>query len=405
MRVYIGKGKAEGAIIAPLSKSYMHRYILGGLLSHEPVKIFCDRSRAFPKDVSLTLGAAASFSHEVSLLGDGLTLSKGEKSSSAPLDCGESGSTLRFIIPSLLLVNGRAELLLSDRLQNRGIGVYEELFASKGIVIKQKPGSIEIVGELPSGDYTFSGASSSQYATGLLMALPLADGDSHIHLLPPVNSANYIDMTLDVLKQFGIKIKREGNDFCIPGNQTYAGGEYVCEGDYSGAAFLEALNLFDGKVDVKGLNPDSLQGDRAYRKLFPLLANSHAEIDISNCIDLGPILFSVSAILHGAKFKGVQRLRIKESDRLSDMLSELSKIGVSYRMDGEDGVEIFPAKADDVPQGIVFHSHNDHRLAMALSVIATRFGAYIEQAEAVSKSFPSFFDDLKCLGIRVSNDG
>ena len=226
-------------------------------------------------------------------------------------------------------------------------------------------------------------------------------GDRVIHLIPPVESRPYIDMTLQVLKEFGISIKSEGNDLLVQGNQTYQARDYVVEGDYSNAAFLDAYTVLGGSVTVEGLREDSLQGDKVYRTLFETLCNENQVIDLTDCPDLGPVLMAVAAAKNGAVFTGAERLKMKESDRGAAMISELKKFGIKAYYQGEDIV---------VEKGIlqtpkeILDGYNDHRIVMALSLLLSLTGGSITDAQAVNKSYPHYFNEIKKLGIKVTLD-
>ena len=244
---------------------------------------------------------------------------------------------------------------------------------------------------------------SSQFITGLLYALPLKDKDSRIVFTTKVESASYIDLTLCAMKEFGVKVeKRNDGSLFIPGGQSYKAAHVVTEGDYSNAAFLDIYNIMGGDVKVKGLLNTSLQGDRVYRELFERLSKERAVIDISDCPDLGPILFVAAAMNHGALFTGTKRLKIKESDRGSVMCAELSKFGVKTKIE-ENSIEI--EKCELKVPGEAISGHNDHRIVMAFTTILSLTGGRLEGAEAVRKSFPDYFERIKELGIEVSEDG
>ena len=184
----------------------------------------------------------------------------------------------------------------------------------------------------------------------------------------------------------------------IPGAQTYRAADIRVEGDYSSAAFTDAFNVLGGEVTVEGLRTDSIQGDRAYKKHFEMLTRGVPTIHIGDCPDLGPILFAVAAAKNGGVFTGTRRLRIKESDRAQAMAQELKKFGTTVSV-YEDTVVIYPAEFHKPTQPLL--GHNDHRIVMALSVLLSLTGGVMEGAEAVSKSYPTFFDHLRSLGIEV----
>ncbi len=312
----------------------------------------------------------------------------------------ESGSTLRFIIPIAALSGAKCAISASDALLKRPLSVYEDIFREKELMLLKNGKIIHVDGPLPSGEYTMRGDVSSQFISGLLFALPLTDGDSVIKIKPPFESRSYVLLTLDALHSFGVNAYFEDElTIRIPGGQSYREGDFTVEGDYSGAAFIDALNLLSSRVEVLGLNPDSAQGDRIYKALFPLLSDGAPEIDISDCPDLGPILMTLAAALGGATLIGTARLKIKESDRAEVMAKELKKLGADITV-LENSVVI--KKAVLHPPTEPIQGHNDHRIVMSMAVLLTLLGGEIEGAEAVRKSYPAFFDDMKKLGIEVT---
>ena len=221
-----------------------------------------------------------------------------------------------------------------------------------------------------------------------------------MELTKPIVSRPYIDITLSALKTFGIAVEQpQDGIYKIAGNQVYRPREVTVEGDYSNAAALDALNLVGGNVNVTGLLSESKQGDRVYKDVFDTLKGGYTEVDISDCPDLGPIFFVAAALLHGARFVGTKRLRIKESDRVATMMEELAKCGVSMEAD-EDSVTVKSGglKAPAEP----INGHNDHRVVMAMSVLLTKLGGRICGAEAVRKSFPDFFTKIQAVGVEIN---
>ena len=198
---------------------------------------------------------------------------------------------------------------------------------------------------------------------------------------------------------FGVTVKwLDDNTLFIKGNQSYSPCEVTVEGDYSGSAFIDAFTVFGKDVTVSGLNPDSTQGDKIYKSFFEMLKKGVPTVHVGNCPDLGPILFAVAAAKHGGVFTGTRRLKIKESDRASAMAEELSKFGVSVTV-YDDKVVVYPISFRAPTEPLC--GHNDHRIVMALSVLLALTGGEIHGAEAISKSYPSFFEDLVSLGIKI----
>ena len=399
MKIRIEKGIARGTVCAPPSKSMAHRLLIcAGLSDGECIVHGISDS----EDMLATMDCLRALGMKCEKEGDTVRVSGIDiRKAAAPkqLNCRESGSTLRFFIPIALMTEKEAVLTGSGRLLERPLSVYEELFRQRGITFCKTEREIRICGSLKSGDFELDGNVSSQFATGILFALPLLEGDSRITLRPPVESRSYINMTLSALKLFGVEAGwQEENVLYIKGNQRYHAEEVFVEGDYSNAAFFEALNLLGGQVIIKNLRKDSLQGDRVYEELFEALKRPGAELDLSDCPDLGPVLFATAAAKQGGKFTGTSRLKIKESNRGEAMAEELRKFGVT--------AEVLENEVIVSGQGLrepkeVLDGHNDHRIVMSEAVLLTQTGGVIDGAEAVSKSFPDFFEKLASLGIEV----
>ena len=396
MIVKIFKSIPKGVLNAPSSKSYSHRYLIAAGLSKNTSTV---SGLYFSNDVMASLNCLSSFGCDYILNDDSVTFRNVETINKPQVfDCNESGSTLRFMIPIALTKYEDVTFKGSEKLISRGIGVYEKMFNETGIEVFKTNDSFRFVGKLKPGAYEIDGSISSQFVSGLLYALPLLDGDSKITLLPPVNSKNYIDMTLEVLEKYSIKIEKEDNALIIPGNQEYIAKDYEVEKDYSNSAFLEAFNYLGGNLKVLGLNPSSLQGDKIYQEYFELLSKGNVTLDISNCIDLGPVLFVFASLHHGATFTGTSRLKIKESDRALAMKEELAKVGVKLDI-YEDKVIVHKCALKEPKES--FNSHNDHRIVMAMSLFSTKFDVEINDAEAVSKSYPHYFKELEKVGVKI----
>ena len=398
MQVEIKAGHPRGTVAAPPSKSYAHRLLIGAALAAGESAL---QGIAMSQDVEATLRCLAALGAGYRLEGDALYVlgCGGKPAAKEPLLCGESGSTLRFLLPVALLGGGEIRFCGTERLMARGVGVYQEIFAPQGVDFCQKSDTLQVRGALKSGVYRPRGDVSSQFISGLLFALPLLAEDSRVEMQPPVESRAYIGLTLDVLRRCGISILPQGeNAFAVAGGQHYQGGCFSVEGDWSNAAFFYALNALGGEVQVTGLNPHSLQGDRLCVEMLAALEKPGAELDLSNCPDLGPVLFAVAAAKHGAGFYGTKRLAIKESDRVQAMMEELAKFGVDGVI-GENSVEISGGTFSPPCQPL--QGHNDHRIVMALSVLAAFTGGIIQGAEAVNKSFGGFFQALSQLGLEV----
>jgi 3-phosphoshikimate 1-carboxyvinyltransferase len=316
-----------------------------------------------------------------------------------PLRCRESGSTLRFFIPPALLCGRDVVLTGSETLLSRPLDVYRQLCEEKGFLFAREGQTLRIRGRLTGGVFPVPGNISSQFLTGLLFALPLTEEDSRISITTPIESKSYIDLTLQALQAFGVHAAwQDDRTIFIPGRQQYTARDMAVEGDYSGAAFYGAMNALDSDITIQGLSPDSLQGDRVYVQHLQSLCAGCPQIDLSDCPDLGPVLFAVAAAKNGALFTGTRRLKIKESDRAAAMAKELAAFGTTVTVE-ENSVTVTPT-AFHAPDRVL-QGHNDHRIVMSLAVLLMLTGGEIQGAQAVRKSFPDFFEKLKQLGIEV----
>ena len=399
MKVKILPSKTSGEVSAPPSKSFAHRYLIGSVLSCGKCVI---KNIADSDDISATLSCIEQLGGSVTKVGNIVTVipTNEKQIENAVFDCKESGSTLRFFIPVVLATGAKnCTFLGSERLLARGIKEYEKLFENSDVKIKSDEKSIEVNGTLSAGNYEISGEVSSQYTTGMLFALSVLDGKSTLKITGNAESRAYVDMTIKVLKDFGADItETEKNFFEINGKGRLSPGEFTVEGDWSNAAFLIALSRLVGTISVSGLNENSVQGDRFCTATFDALDGENAEIDLKDCPDLAPILFSYAAYKNGGKFINTRRLRVKESDRANVMAEELKKFGANVKV-YENSVEI--EKTQLKPPIVPLCGHNDHRIVMALSVLAVVFGAEIDGAEAVNKSYPYFFRVIKKAGVNV----
>ncbi len=409
MKATFFPSSAHGSIPAPPSKSEAHRYMISSALSNDMSVIhgICESD-----DMIATLDSILAMGLTTNWRGDTVNInekretindkqSKFDDDNKPIFPCYESGSTLRFMIPIALALFGGGAFECQKRLIERGVEVYEEVLKQDGVTIDYYDEAIVALGKLKGGKYTLRGDVSSQYISGLLFALPLLDCDSQIEVLEPFESKNYVDMTINVLAKFGVEIQREGNCFYIKGGQTYKGGEFFVDGDWSNSAFLLALNEVGGCVDVKGLDCNSLQGDKVCKDIFEKLNEREPVIDLANCPDLAPIAFVVASLKNGAKFVNTRRLKIKESDRASVMAEEMGKLSID--VDVREN-EVYVHKCDIKTTDTALYGHNDHRVVMALSVLLSHVGGSIDGVEAVEKSFPNFFDVLKELGVNCEID-
>lgn len=387
----------KGKVNAPPSKSMAHRYLIAAALSKKKCVI---SGVDYSEDILATIDCLKALGAEIQIEKDVVTVSPESfmKSESTVLNCRESGSTLRFFIPLALCLNNRITLQGSTRLFERPLDVYEKLCVENKFDFIKNENSVTVCGNLKSGKYEISGEISSQFITGLIFALVYLGEDSEIRVIPPFESRSYINLTISALKLFGADVEfADEYTIVIKKAQLHPFFGSV-EGDYSNAAFLDAFNYIGSDVQINNLKVDSLQGDKIYKNYFEEILNGLPTLDISDCPDLGPVLIALASLVNGAVLTGTERLKIKESDRGQVMHEELVKLG---------GGLIFGDKKITVPKlsflkNAELNGHNDHRIVMALSLILSKHGGTINGAEAVRKSYPSFFEDLKNLGAEVN---
>ena len=408
-----------GVIAAPPSKSMAHRAVLCAALAKGTSHI---RNLEFSKDIAATLAAAGQLCARVTTgENDAVVEGLGQfRPVSAPVDCCESGSTLRFLIPLASLTGQEITFVGRGRLMARPQSVYEELYRAKGLRFEQTPSGLTVEGLLFSGDYTLAGNVSSQFISGLLFALPLLAGTSTLRLLPPVESRSYIDMTRAVQAAFGVESRwLDETTLEISGGQEYHPCDYTVEGDYSQAAFPAVLGAVAGGVTLTGLAGKTLQGDAAILDIlrrcgavftrtaegisFEKAPLHGVDIDLADCPDLGPVLMVLGLLCEGTTvIRNAERLRLKESDRIAAMEAELRACGGV--LESESGTITVHGCADRLhaPAGVL-HGHNDHRVVMSLAVLALSTGIplTVDDAEAITKSWPNFFEAIKPLGAEV----
>ena len=398
MNITIKKGTASGVVSIPSSKSVAHRLLINAALTDGETIInglSLNEDIGATIDCLKTLGAKIDYSHGRCTVHG----TKDRRESPRRIHCRESGSTLRFMIP-LCLDSVKTELYGSPRLIERPHSVYGEICEKNGFLWQSDGEKITVCGGLKSGEYEVPGNISSQFITGLMLALQTLEGDSVIRLTTEPESLSYIDMTVASLAAFGIVIeKRSEREWFIKGSQNRRSpGIINVEADESGAAFFSALNYIGGDVKLDNLNNNSCQGDRVWRLFFPMLESGRPEISIKDCPDLGPILMSLAACLNGVTLRDTARLKIKESDRGGAMAEELEKLGVKVTVE-ENTITVDPSGIHAPNEAL--DGHNDHRIVMSLAIMLTQFGGKINGAQAVSKSMPQFFTMLNSLGIET----
>lgn len=404
MIVNITPTKLRGRICPPSSKSVAHRLIIAAGLTPGVSRLAeFDLSEDIQAtmDCMTALGARFQGGRGMAWQVDGVK--PGAEPGHLPaLDCGESGSTLRFLIPVALVLAGGGMFSGRGRLMERPQGPYEALLGEKGVTFARENGTLTVAGQLVPGEYALPGNVSSQFITGLLFALPLLKGPSVIRLTTPLESEGYVNLTLNVLRRAGIRIDPMEGGWRVPGNQCYQLTNGVAEADYSQAAFYLAAQGLGNEVEVWGMDPDSAQGDRVILDYCRRLAREEdLVLDVSQCPDLVPPLAVYAALRAGitTKIVGAGRLRIKESDRLDTVTTQLTRLGARIQQ-GPDSLTIHGV---DKLHGGEVSGCGDHRIAMMLAIAATRAdgNVILEGAECVAKSYPYFWDDYGKLGGRV----
>ena len=424
LNIKLSRGCARiGEAAAITSKSYVHRLMIASALCREDVEIV---TNIMSKDMEATLSVCETLASSYE---------------DVVLDCGESGSTARFILPVAALCKKSATLTGSGRLPERPMGPLCDVLRSMGVTVSADNLPITISGTPRPGRYEIAGNVSSQYISGLLFMLPLLEGDSYLKINGKLESSSYVDMTTDVLAKFGVRIDRCKDGYGIPGGQSYRydvpDGTIVAEGDWSNAAYVMALatlgcsgSAFD-RFAIRGLNPDSIQGDRAVIDILEKFGvgvlckpsgdgqasytikggpQNPVDTDCSQIPDLVPALAVIAAYTDGDSiFRNVQRLRIKECDRIEAVTAMLAAVDVKVDIisDKRSGREdmIVHGKGDRrvSGRGIGIDSFNDHRIAMAASALAfaENVPVTITGAQAVNKSYPGFYDLAENMGLNI----
>lgn len=418
MNIQITPSKLRGTLSAISSKSDAHRTLIAAALSETPTEI---KLNVFSKDMEATVGCICALGCKVEQNQQGnlivLTITpaaKKKRTSPVILDCFESGSTARFLLPVAAVLCENAHLVGSGRLPERPFSPLTAVMRKQGSDISADFLPMTVKGTLSGGRFEIEGNISSQYITGLLFALPLLPEDSEIYLLSPLESVGYVDMTLSTLKTFGIAVQKSETGFSIKGGQSYVSpGNLTIEGDWSNSAFWICAGALSEQFALTGLNLASLQGDKEIlsiltsfgakivtepNKITVFPAPLHAvEIDAADIPDLVPALAVVASVTKGQTIiKNAGRLRIKESDRLMTICTVLTALGADIR-ETADGLIITGKERLD---GGTADSFNDHRIAMALTIascVCTN-DVTITGAEAVEKSYPNFYNDFQSIG-------
>lgn len=410
----IEPGVLRGEVRVPPSKSLSHRAVIAASLADGRSQV---DNLVYSEDIEATCDAVSAFGCAVRRLPSSAEIDGRYPliTPSAPIRCRESGSTLRFLIPFAGLVDGESVFVGEGELVKRPLAPYFALFDRQGIGYRYEGAlPLAVSGRLKPGVFEVPGNVSSQFITGLLFALPLLSGDSSIVLESPLESADYVDLTLQVMADFGVSAEiGAGGRYLVPGNQRYRPTRYRVEGDFSQAAFWIAAGLMGDGLTLLDLRADSLQGDKRILDIAAAMGGSWrwegdklrvfgsrtggAVVDASQCPDIVPIVAALAAVGEGTtRIVNAGRLRLKESDRLRAVSTELNKLGARVAEEPE-GLTIEGVKR---LSGGTVSGWNDHRIVMSLAVAAIRCDApvVIEGSEAVKKSYPHFFEDYRSLG-------
>ncbi len=407
MDVRIEPGILRGTIDSIPSKSVAHRMLICAALSDTPVQIAISKSNA---DIDATVSCLRALGSEINIE-NGIYSITPVKRTDKPvvLDCGESGSTLRFILPVAAALGQTATIVGAGRLPERPLGELRTQLIEHGISFSAETMPFEISGTLQGGEFTLPGNVSSQYITGILLALPLCGGGS-IRLSSELESAPYIDITAHVSRKFGVDIKRTADGFAVSGSLYHCEKPLIAEGDWSSAAFFLAAGAVGGEVTILNMDPESPQGDKA---IVDILRRFGAdvkfagtsvtaakgslrgiEIDLREIPDCLPILSVVAACAEGkTRFYNGARLRLKESDRLETTASMLRAFGIEC----EEKPDELIVSGGALSRGET-ESFNDHRIAMSACIAASLCGGTVLGAECASKSYPGFYEDFITLG-------
>lgn len=403
MRVEIGRCVPQGSVRVPSSKSIAHRYLIAAALTRGTSVI-----RGLPDnlDVRATVDCLRRMGAEIEIDGETATLN-GEGLASGDawqgerpvvLDCAESGTTLRLLLPVALLTDHPVTFCGTKRLFSRPLGVYEDICRELGLKWERCESSVSVCGPLRGGDFSFPGNISSQFVSGLLLALPHVAGDSVIRLTTAAESASYIDLTLHALQKFGIGVGVSEGEYRICGGQSgRTPGELCVPTDQSAAAFFGALAMLGGNINMVDFVDDGVQGDRVWRQYMERICRGRCTLSVADCPDLAPVLMALAALCDGVTLLDTARLRFKESDRGAAMAEELAKFGVGVTCRDNEIIVGGGARTPDA----VLSGHNDHRIAMSLAVVACAHGGVIDGAECVAKSLPEFWKILMTLGADV----
>ncbi len=391
MDITIQPGKLTGQIQIIPSTSLAHRYLICAAFSDKPTRLICPESS---RDIDATVACLNALGADIRRTFDGFhVFPLVSLRQHALLNCGESGSTLRFLLPIVGALQADAVFRMEGRLPQRPLSPLWEEMERMGCTLQWiSDDELQVTGRLQHGDFYIDGGVSSQFISGLLMAAALMEADSAIHVAGTLESKPYVEMTQWVMAQFGV----DTTDLRIRGGQRFRSpGTVPIEGDWSNAAFFLTASALDSDVKILGLNAESCQGDQEIVRLLPSLKKEMAHISCEDIPDLVPILSIYAAANHGGIFTGIRRLRLKESDRVRAILDMLKALGG----EAEAEEDILTVHGTGLTGGTV-DARNDHRIAMAAAIAATvsKGAVTILGAECVEKSYPHFWEEYAHLG-------
>ncbi len=399
MDIRITPSHLSGTVEIPASKSCTHRALICAALAQGKSVI---TGVSMSKDIEATIGAMTALGADFIIDGSTVTVTGiSSVPETADIDCNESGSTLRFIIPVAAALGTEAIFRGRGRLPQRPIDIFKRELSRNGTVFHSQEMPYIIGGNLKGGRYEIEGNVSSQFVTGLIFALPLLDEDSEIVLTSRLESRPYVDITIDILRRFGISITETENSFLIKGGQKYTPHDEKIEGDFSQAAFFCVANALGADITLENLSENSVQGDRIITEIVNEVCSDGKigsfKADCSDIPDLVPILTVLGAFgSEDSVIYNAERLKIKESDRLETSAALINSLGGNVEIT-DDGLIIHPVSA---MHGGTVESFGDHRIVMAAAVAASAVDGevLIRGAEAAEKSYPEFFKDYIKLG-------
>ena len=406
MKVKVTPSKVHGNVKIPASKSMAHRALICASLS-DGTSIVSNVTNS--KDIEATVGCMKALGAKIKQIDETTYEVTGtnlfEQEGNITCNANESGSTLRFLIPLAACTNAKVKFLGQGRLLQRPMDVYENEFKEQNIEFNQSDKEIVVQGDI-----------SSQFITGFMFVLPLLDQDSTLTITEPYESKSYVNLTIQMLAKFGIEIiETSSNSYLIKGNQHYKAQDVSVEGDFSQLAFFAVLGTLNNTLSCSNMDMSSIQGDKAILDCIPSYTSNKdtitfakkqpvpQTIDISNCPDLGPILCVLASFTNGeTNIVNAARLRMKESDRIEAMETELKKWGVDITSTF-DSIQIHGKEHYKSNSTVEIFGHNDHRIVMAMTIfgLCAESECIIDDAQAITKSYPTFFEDIQSLGGKV----